>query len=264
MADFGKAWLAPDAAAGLMVLRVEAGEGCDLAGIGESLRLCAISQPGGDTALAQAGNGVEQIALGTQVGIVVDSVGNGLLDPFQLGGQPCEVGVETVASFLHAGSLKAVLLLGLHLDQRLMAGDQGAQGAVRGKGRDPGGRAFLAAKVGQDAGIDGVGLGADAVGLGMGLDQSRVDHRYGVAGFHECLGGVLPIDAGGFHAGVYRCHAVFFEPLEKRGVAIWRVGEGFIAVLAAVEQGAVQLGLGDIDAEKNGGKVVHDVAQSTL
>jgi hypothetical protein len=92
----------------------------------------------------------------------------------------------------------------------------------------------------------------------MGLDQGGIDHRDGVAGVREGLGHVFPIHAGRFQAYGSGGGRLLDEPGGQRRMALRGVGDGLGEVLAfrAVldQQGAVEFGLGDIDAEKRRGR----------
>jgi hypothetical protein len=69
MADFREAGLAPHATPRFVLARVEAGEGSRLAGGVEPVRTAIERQEDRDGLIPQAGDGIEQAALGVEVGI---------------------------------------------------------------------------------------------------------------------------------------------------------------------------------------------------
>ena len=158
-----------------------------------------------------------------------------------------------------AGHLEAVGLLGAHGLQRIEAQHQGAQGPLGGRGGLPGLGRTLGAELGDQLGVDLVGLGAHHPGGAKSLDLGRIDdaHRR-LRAACQVLGYRLPIDAGGFHADLERRGAFLGEPVVEGLEAGRGVVDDLVAELAALQaQGAVELGLGDIDAEL---KRMHDVS----
>ena len=70
MADFGESLFAVDATAGLMLTRIEAGEGRGLPGVAKSLGVRIVGEQDGDRAFAEARDAIEQFSLGIEVVVV--------------------------------------------------------------------------------------------------------------------------------------------------------------------------------------------------
>src|SRR5574338_437742 len=250
MADLGHARLGSDAAARLMLSRVEAGKGHRLADVVEARQMSIEGQQHGDGPLPQTGDGVEQTLLVAQRGITIDMVVDRLDQPFDLLVQPFEMAGDTGLD-RGAGHLQAVGLLRAHRLQGIEAQHQGAQSLLGRRGGSPSRRAALEAKLGDQLGIDLVGLGAHHVRGTEGLDLRRIDHTDGGAlATGETLRHGLPIGAGGLHADMHRVGALLGKPLAQRRKAGGGVLDHLVTELAVGQtQGAVELGLGHIDTQ---------------
>jgi hypothetical protein len=128
--------------------------------------------------------------------------------------------------------------------------NQGARGEFGLAARPPRGRVVLGAEVGDQAGVDGVGLAAGQAGAGVGLDLRGVDDADHVPALGEELGGVLPVGVGRLHADMGVAAAVADQPVVEGGEALRGIRAGRVRALAAGQlQGAVQFGFADINAE---------------
>lgn len=194
--------LAPDgtcaahAAAALAEARGEAAPRGGGAGVGEVARQLRDEPARGLE--PDAGDGAEPFAVGVQRGVRGEMFGDGGLDG---GGFTRDVFLQARDAFAHdgIGSLGAA---GFHLGEFAEGGEaaqQGAQCGLRGAGGLPEVGVVGEAVVGDDFGVEGVGLVAAAVAAGVVLDPARVEDAHGVARLVKHGGREQAVAAGGFH-----------------------------------------------------------------
>ena len=164
-----------------------------------------------------------------------------------LGLQPGQVPLQPGPHRRVGAGAQAVGLHDLHLQQLLAAGQQGVQGPHLGRGQRPGLGADGLGEVGQDLGVDAVGLGQPAGGLGEVAGLAGVDRGGRDAG--DLQGGQQGQlqAAGGLDDDQGRGQGL--EPGDQGGDAGRVVGVA--GHLAAGPGGGVEVGLGDIDADED-------------
>jgi len=221
-----------------------------LARVVEALGMGVEREQYGNGALAQPGNALEQAALAVQVVIVVEELADLLDHLLDLGVEPLDVFGDSIAH-VAARHLQAIELLRAHSLKAVQAQHQGAQRAFRGRWRLPRLGPALLAEQGDERGIDLVRFSARQPRVGERLDLEGIEHTDPNAWLlGQELGERLPIDAGGFHADMGVGRLVFAQKVHQLGKAGRRVAQRLMAQFAVRKtQGAVQLGLGHIDAQ---------------
>jgi len=182
--------------------------------------------------------------------IVVEQSGNGLFDARELRGEPSQVRFHAGTHVL-AQALAAILLLGLHFHQALVAQHQRPQSAFGFRRWRPHWRLLLPTEVRQQLGIQGIGFAAQPERLPVGLGQGRIDHRHPLTGIGQIQRSRFPVGPCRLHANVHLIGAMVMQPLAQPGEPFRRVGEGLAAVLGTQPQGTIQLGLGNVYPQRH-------------
>jgi hypothetical protein len=233
--------------AAVVVVGGDAGEGGGLA----ALQGAEFGQDGQEG----AGGGVAEALHEGEAPDFAVELGAGGLVPGDLGVELLEVfleaGVEALGGFGDEGVAVVFMAVAFALEEILefaAAGDEFGQALMGWVGHGIGRGLKASAVVGEDGGIDGVGLGEVAAGAGVVADQAGVEAADGDAGLVEGLEEEVFVAAGGFaddvDAGDLR------EVAEELAVA----GAGVVVagVLEDRMGTEVEGEFGDVEAEMDG------------
>jgi hypothetical protein len=144
----------------------------------------------------------------------------------------------------------AIGFLGEQVGELSSTGDQFGEGlglGVRGRFR---GRLNHFAEVGQNVGIDGVGLGKGAEATGEVADLARIGDDNVVAGLEEFGGKGLFVAAGGFEDDLG--DGEVFQGEDEVAMAL--TGVEIVALELGGPRGDLKRGFGDVDAEEKRGR----------
>ncbi len=125
-----------------------------------------------------------------------------------------------------------------------------ARSWLAGRGGHPGRGLHGLAELGNEPGIDPVGLGAQKARTAKGFDLGRVDDRDPEPSVGEKLGDGFPIDPGRLHADPRMIGVVLLQPLRQPHETLRAIRDNLALELARrQQQRTIELGLGDIDPE---------------
>ncbi len=174
------------ARAAVVVVGSEAREGADLAagGVAEFGKQSEQDGGGGGTDAVLA---LEGVVARRQGGVLGDGGGQEGLELVDLRGQAAELGLEAAAGLGQAPMLGALEQLGAQVNELVTHGAQLGELADARIHRRSGGRVHGTAEVGQDAGVEPIGLGQLALGPGEGPDLPRIKHGDGPPGALESV-----------------------------------------------------------------------------
>ncbi len=261
MADLGHARLALDAAAGLMLTRIETGKGYCLPRIGKALRVHAKGQQQGNGVLAHTRNTVKQFPLVLQAGIAINMVADLLAQRLDLVIQPLDM-TDDIVTDDRACDLQPVAFLRAHGLQGVQTQHQGTQGLLTERGCLPRLRPAFATKFGNQLRIDFVSLGAHQARGAEGLDLRRVDHADRQSLVRQEFGHGFPVHASRFHADVGAVRTLLVKPFGQRRKTALTVFKNLVSVLAVGQaQRAIQLGFSNINSQM---KRLHTTSSSDL
>ncbi len=245
--------------AAIAVHRRDARQSRDLVAIdGAEFRQFDDQRAGDD--VADARDALEQVLLGAEHRAVLDQLVDGAVDALTLGLQAAQDGLERTLRELVGGFAEA-LLLGVDHDHELAASREQLAQAQRER---IGHRLRLGpdgiGEMGDDAGIDGVGLGEPADRAGEFAHLTWVDDGDRQAGLGQRRGDDALIAAARLHGDELR---------PQRLQAARQVGQA-VGVGRADEPGAVRANmhvdpaLGDVDADETvgGGRLIHHPSSS--
>ncbi len=184
--------------AGLPGPRSKPDQGGDLAAV-EGAQLRQLGKERAGDGLADARNGGEEVLLLAPSG----RAAHGVVDVRLHGREfPLEGGQQPGDALLQALFGQALLPLALgdhHLDDLPAPGDESSEEPRLGVGQRPDLRLGGFKEVGDDAGIDRIGLGPLAERLGEAADLGRVHHRHGEPCGREARRHHRLVSAGRFH-----------------------------------------------------------------
>lgn len=202
----------------------------------------------GGAGLADAGDGLQQVAPPAQVRVAVDVAADALPHGLQLalqrlGHRPDGRGRVGV------GGVQPVALHLDHFQQILDPAQQGLQGAQIGRQGPPQRGLLLAGEAGDEFRVGLVGLGPAQFGFGEGGGAGRVDHADRPAAGVQALGQGQAAGPGGLHANQGAFAAELVQPDEERREACGVVAEALAFVAAPrAKAGGVEGGFVDVCA----------------
>lgn len=195
---------------------------------------------------------------GIKVVVGIDEGSNLLVQVGDLLLEGLEDGVEGRQGGFGTGGAPAVGLFGAGEGQLPAAGDQGLEFHLFFRAFDAETGFGQAGELGQDSGVDGVGLGQLAQAFGEVADFAGVDQRSGEGGIEKSIEEGAFGAAGGFqdNQGGGRRLQGGDELLDAGGGVV--EAPGLAGGIAARQ---VQVGLGDIDSDEEaiGGRIGHGV-----
>jgi hypothetical protein len=144
------------------------------------------------------------------------------------------------------GGVQAVLESLTLADQLVAQAALGLELLLGGTGRGPGARLLGAAEVGDQGGVEAVGLVAAETGLGVARDGQGLEEADGVAGLMGVAGHGKAVGAGGFQTEVERAGGA--GPGQQAGVTGRSVGHGG-GPGPGQEQAGVELVFGHVETE---------------
>jgi len=228
----------------------DAGEGRQLAGVVQLIKLRDNGQDGGGGYGAHAGNGGEQ-------GRRLFEGGMGLEHLLNLPGQSAELAVQQPdlrpEVFGRGGGSAFQMLLGHHAAFQHLLPDahQRLKLCLGGCGRLPGAGLVLLGEMSDEGGVVGVGFITAHPGAGKEVDGHGIDDTDYQALPVEIMGDGQSVSAGGFQADPWLDRETG-EPAGQGKEAFGRVDEGGGMGASRQEQGDIELEFGDIDAKLRG------------
>lgn len=184
-----------------------------------------------------------------EVGLFGDGRGQERFDFFDLGGQTAELGLEAAAGLGQAPVVGALEQLSAQMNELVAHRAELGQLAEDGIGRRSRRAGHGATEVGQDGGIEVIGLGQTALGTSEGADLTWVEHGNGVACLLEAIDQWALVAAGGFEAEM----GAGGQGAEERAMTGGSVGQ----MAAVAGPGDIEGGFANINTDMNVGRSCH-------
>ena len=185
-----------------------------------------------------------------QIRVIIRQVFYLLFKTFQFRLQPQQMHVYAWQLYL-TRAFPPVLLLNMHLRQRLIPQNQRPQGAFNRMGSFPYRRAFLPAKIRQLAGIHRIRFAAYSLTLDERFAEHRIDNRDRIPRIREMSGDIFHIRPGRFHADMGMDDLMSPQPADELVMSFWGVGKFLAAVTAIRPQHIdIEFSFGHINADK--------------